>query len=161
MGVDLVTLHGREIVVVAQLLVELFDKWVQILQRVKASHFCAFFFFKSLLFPGSFLSTATEGLVLLWMGRTMYRHRTRREEELSVEELQKLEMALCISGFLSRPCSPVCDTMLMIKVKLHCRCSYVRLFFFFRIKLGFFSCLFFSLHPSLSVFFFVARWGPI
>lgn len=43
MGVDLVTLHGREIVVVAQLLVELFDKWVQILQRVKASHFCAFF----------------------------------------------------------------------------------------------------------------------
>lgn len=93
--------------------------------------FLCIFFFKSLLFPGSFLSTATEGLVLLWMGRTMYRHRTRREEELSVEELQKLEMALCISGFLSRPCSPVCDTMLMIKVKLHCRCSYVRLFFFF------------------------------
>lgn len=88
MGVDLVRLHGREIVVVSQLLVELFDKWVQILQRVKASHFCAFFF-KSWLFPGSFLTTATEGIMLLWMGRTMRRHRTRREEELSVEELQK------------------------------------------------------------------------
>lgn len=44
--------------------------------------------------------------MLLWMGRTMYRHRTRREEELSVEELQNEKWHYASLGFCHGHAAP-------------------------------------------------------